>query len=45
MDTFYGYDEESVDSESSSVASLRMDRTPATPDEEMDEVRIKLCML
>ncbi|GAA6103578.1 janus kinase and microtubule-interacting protein 2 isoform X1 [Tachysurus ichikawai] len=37
VDTFYGYDEESVDSESSSVASLRMDRTPATPDEEMDE--------
>ncbi|KAB5549085.1 hypothetical protein PHYPO_G00063220 [Pangasianodon hypophthalmus] len=37
VDTFYGYDEESVDSETSSVASLRMDRTPATPDEELDE--------
>ncbi|KAK3524519.1 hypothetical protein QTP70_029830 [Hemibagrus guttatus] len=37
VDTFYGYDEESVDSETSSVTSLRMDRTPATPDEELDE--------
>lgn len=45
VDTFYGYDEESVDSETSSVASLRMDRTPATPDEDLDEVRIKQCML
>ncbi|XP_058614911.1 janus kinase and microtubule-interacting protein 2 isoform X2 [Onychostoma macrolepis] len=36
VDTFYGYDEESMDSESSSVASLRMDRTPATPDEDLD---------
>ncbi|XP_060791804.1 janus kinase and microtubule-interacting protein 2 isoform X2 [Neoarius graeffei] len=37
VDTFYGYDEESVDSETSSLASLRIDRTPATPDEELDE--------
>uniref|UniRef100_A0A671Q756 Janus kinase and microtubule-interacting protein 2-like n=1 Tax=Sinocyclocheilus anshuiensis TaxID=1608454 RepID=A0A671Q756_9TELE len=37
VDTFYGYDEESMDSETSSVASLRMDRTPATPDEDLDE--------
>uniref|UniRef100_A0A3B3V6Q1 Janus kinase and microtubule interacting protein 2 n=1 Tax=Poecilia latipinna TaxID=48699 RepID=A0A3B3V6Q1_9TELE len=35
VDTFFGYDEESMDSESSSVASFRMDRTPATPDEDM----------
>lgn len=39
VDTFFGYDEESMDSESSSVASFRMDRTPATPDEDMANVR------
>ncbi|KAF3705605.1 Janus kinase and microtubule-interacting protein 2 [Channa argus] len=38
VDTFFGYDEESMDSETSSVASFRMDRTPATPDEDMDEL-------
>uniref|UniRef100_A0A8D3CWV8 Janus kinase and microtubule interacting protein 2 n=1 Tax=Scophthalmus maximus TaxID=52904 RepID=A0A8D3CWV8_SCOMX len=37
VDTFFGYDEESMDSETSSVASFRMDRTPATPDEDQDE--------
>uniref|UniRef100_A0A8C8E058 Janus kinase and microtubule interacting protein 2 n=1 Tax=Oryzias sinensis TaxID=183150 RepID=A0A8C8E058_9TELE len=37
VDTFFGYDEESMDSESSSVASFRMDRTPATPDEDLVE--------
>uniref|UniRef100_A0A7N6A0C4 Janus kinase and microtubule-interacting protein C-terminal domain-containing protein n=1 Tax=Anabas testudineus TaxID=64144 RepID=A0A7N6A0C4_ANATE len=37
VDTFFGYDEESMDSETSSVASFRMDRTPATPDEDLDE--------
>uniref|UniRef100_A0A674MMJ3 Janus kinase and microtubule interacting protein 2 n=1 Tax=Takifugu rubripes TaxID=31033 RepID=A0A674MMJ3_TAKRU len=36
VDTFFGYDEESMDSETSSVASLRMDRTPATPDEDLE---------
>lgn len=40
VDTFFGYDEESMDSETSSVASFRMDRTPATPDEDLDEVSI-----
>lgn len=39
VDTFFGYDEESMDSESSSVASFRMDRTPATPDEDVEMVR------
>lgn len=39
VDTFFGYDEESMDSETSSVASFRMDRTPATPDEDLEEVR------
>lgn len=39
VDTFFGYDEESMDSETSSVASLRMDRTPATPDEDLEMVR------
>ncbi|XP_077448948.1 janus kinase and microtubule-interacting protein 2 isoform X3 [Stigmatopora argus] len=36
VDTFFGYDEESMDSETSSVASVRMDRTPAT-DEDLDQ--------
>ncbi|KAF3841105.1 hypothetical protein F7725_006967, partial [Dissostichus mawsoni] len=36
VDTFFGYDEESMDSETSSVASFRMDRTPATPDEDLE---------
>lgn len=41
-----------MDSETSSVASLRMDRTPATPDEDLEIVRtsippqnVCLCML
>lgn len=38
VDTFFGYDEESMDSETSSVASFRMDRTPATPEEDLDDV-------
>ncbi|XP_056140440.1 janus kinase and microtubule-interacting protein 2 isoform X2 [Lampris incognitus] len=37
VDTFFGYDEESMDSETSSVASYLMDRTPATPDEDLVE--------
>uniref|UniRef100_A0A3Q3JUZ0 Janus kinase and microtubule-interacting protein C-terminal domain-containing protein n=1 Tax=Monopterus albus TaxID=43700 RepID=A0A3Q3JUZ0_MONAL len=37
VDTYFGYDEESMDSETSSVASFRMDRTPATPDEDLNE--------
>ncbi|XP_043925072.1 janus kinase and microtubule-interacting protein 2 isoform X2 [Protopterus annectens] len=37
VDTFFGYDEESMDSETSSVASFRTDRTPATPDDDLDE--------
>uniref|UniRef100_A0A3B4ADL3 Janus kinase and microtubule-interacting protein C-terminal domain-containing protein n=1 Tax=Periophthalmus magnuspinnatus TaxID=409849 RepID=A0A3B4ADL3_9GOBI len=37
VDTFFGYDEESMDSETSSVASYRMDRTPATPDEDIED--------
>uniref|UniRef100_A0A8D0DHT7 Janus kinase and microtubule interacting protein 2 n=1 Tax=Sander lucioperca TaxID=283035 RepID=A0A8D0DHT7_SANLU len=37
VDTYFGYDEESMDSETSSVASFRMDRTPATPDEDLEE--------
>lgn len=45
VDTFFGYDEESMDSETSSVASFRMDRTPATPDEDMGEVRVRICRI
>uniref|UniRef100_A0A671XP90 Janus kinase and microtubule interacting protein 2 n=1 Tax=Sparus aurata TaxID=8175 RepID=A0A671XP90_SPAAU len=37
VDTVFGYDEESMDSETSSVASFRVDRTPATPDEDLEE--------
>ncbi|XP_041057778.1 janus kinase and microtubule-interacting protein 1-like isoform X3 [Carcharodon carcharias] len=37
VETFFGFDEESVDSETSSVASYTTDRTPATPEEDLDE--------
>ncbi|KAM6357438.1 janus kinase and microtubule-interacting protein 2 isoform 2-T2 [Alca torda] len=37
MDTVFGYDDDSMDSETSSVASYRTDRTPATPDDDLDE--------
>ncbi|XP_030047033.1 janus kinase and microtubule-interacting protein 1 [Microcaecilia unicolor] len=40
VETFFGFDEESVDSETSSVASCtteKTDRTPATPEEELDD--------
>ncbi|KAH0629728.1 hypothetical protein JD844_012037 [Phrynosoma platyrhinos] len=37
LDTVYGGDDDSMDSETSSMASFRTDRTPATPDEELDE--------
>ncbi|XP_010139028.1 PREDICTED: janus kinase and microtubule-interacting protein 2 isoform X2 [Buceros rhinoceros silvestris] len=37
VDTFFGYDDDSMDSETSSVASYRTDRTPATPDDDLDE--------
>uniref|UniRef100_UPI00398ECA5B janus kinase and microtubule-interacting protein 1-like n=1 Tax=Pristiophorus japonicus TaxID=55135 RepID=UPI00398ECA5B len=38
VETFFGFDEESVDSETSSVASYTTDRTPATPEEDLDEI-------
>ncbi|XP_010166582.1 janus kinase and microtubule-interacting protein 2 isoform X2 [Antrostomus carolinensis] len=37
LDTVFGYDDDSMDSETSSVASYRTDRTPATPDDDLDE--------
>uniref|UniRef100_A0A8C5LSM8 Janus kinase and microtubule interacting protein 1 n=1 Tax=Leptobrachium leishanense TaxID=445787 RepID=A0A8C5LSM8_9ANUR len=40
VETFFGFDEESVDSETSSVASFtsdRTDRTPATPEEDLED--------
>ncbi|XP_078066325.1 janus kinase and microtubule-interacting protein 1-like isoform X3 [Mustelus asterias] len=37
VETFFGFDEESVDSETSSLASYTTDRTPATPEEDLDE--------
>uniref|UniRef100_A0A8C6YX22 Janus kinase and microtubule interacting protein 2 n=1 Tax=Nothoprocta perdicaria TaxID=30464 RepID=A0A8C6YX22_NOTPE len=37
VDAVFGYDEDSMDSETSSVASYRTDRTPATPDDDLDE--------
>ncbi|ELW66448.1 Janus kinase and microtubule-interacting protein 2 [Tupaia chinensis] len=37
LDPFIGYDEDSMDSETSSMASFRTDRTPATPEDDLDE--------
>ncbi|XP_069488079.1 janus kinase and microtubule-interacting protein 1 isoform X1 [Ambystoma mexicanum] len=40
VETYFGFDEESVDSETSSVASYttdKTDRTPATPEEDLDD--------
>ncbi|KAG9490705.1 hypothetical protein GDO78_006169 [Eleutherodactylus coqui] len=37
VDTVFGYDDDSMDSETSSVASYRTDRTPATPDDDLDD--------
>ncbi|XP_051784172.1 janus kinase and microtubule-interacting protein 1-like isoform X1 [Erpetoichthys calabaricus] len=40
VETYFGFDEESVDSETSSLTSYttdRTDRTPATPEEDLDE--------
>nr|XP_033805487.1 janus kinase and microtubule-interacting protein 1 isoform X2 [Geotrypetes seraphini] len=40
VETFFGFDEESVDSETSSLASCttdKTDRTPATPEEDLDD--------
>lgn len=40
VETFFGFDEESVDSETSSVASFtsdKTDRTPATPEEDLED--------
>lgn len=41
METYFGFDEESIDSETSSLTSYNTDltdRTPATPEEELEEV-------
>lgn len=41
METYFGFDEESVDSETSSLTSYNTDltdRTPATPEEDLEEV-------
>lgn len=37
LDPFIGYDEDSMDSKTSSMASIRTDQTPATPDDDLDE--------
>lgn len=45
METYFGFDEESIDSETSSLTSYNTDltdRTPATPEEELEEVRKSL---
>lgn len=42
METYFGFDEESIDSETSSLTSYNTDltdRTPATPEEDLEEVR------
>ncbi len=41
METYFGFDEESVDSETSSLTSYNTDRTdhtPATPEEDLEDV-------
>lgn len=41
VETFFGFDEESLDSETSSVTSYntdKTDRTPATPEEDLEDV-------
>lgn len=41
METYFGFDEESIDSETSSLTSFNTDltdRTPATPEEDLEEV-------
>ncbi|XP_025910630.1 janus kinase and microtubule-interacting protein 1 [Apteryx rowi] len=54
VETFFGFDEESVDSETSSVTSYntdKTDRTPATPEEDLDdstpkeEAELRFCQL
>lgn len=45
VETYFGFDEESIDSETSSLTSYNTDltdRTPATPEEELEEVRKSL---
>lgn len=44
METYFGFDEESIDSETSSLTSYNTDltdRTPATPEEDLEEVKKK----
>ncbi|XP_066504924.1 janus kinase and microtubule-interacting protein 1 isoform X2 [Hoplias malabaricus] len=38
VETYFGFDEESIDSETSSLTSYNTDHTPATPEEELDDV-------
>ncbi|KGL72900.1 Janus kinase and microtubule-interacting protein 1, partial [Tinamus guttatus] len=54
VETFFGFDEESMDSETSSVTSYntdKTDRTPATPEEDLDdstpkeEAELRFCQL
>ncbi|XP_047658362.1 janus kinase and microtubule-interacting protein 3 isoform X2 [Tachysurus fulvidraco] len=45
VETYFGFDEESIDSETSSLTSYNTDRTdhtPATPEEELEETREQL---
>lgn len=47
METYFGFDEESIDSETSSLTSYNTDltdRTPATPEEDLEEVRKSSCL-
>lgn len=46
METYFGFDEESIDSETSSLTSYNTDltdRTPATPEEDLEEVTVPMC--
>ncbi|XP_036424775.1 janus kinase and microtubule-interacting protein 1 [Colossoma macropomum] len=37
VETYFGFDEESIDSETSSLTSYNTDHTPATPEEELED--------
>lgn len=47
VETYFGFDEESIDSETSSLTSYNTDltdRTPATPEEDLEEVGKSFCI-
>lgn len=48
VETYFGFDEESIDSETSSLTSFNTDltdRTPATPEEDLEEVKKRFLLM